>query len=118
MPLAREVMGGGFSAGQAKALSGGFQTLAAAGTNQATGGVIRSSNVTVTGASGSNAVVLPVADIGDEILVYSSAATNALLVFPPVGGNINGAAANASFSATAQTPYFFLKLSATQWIAK
>jgi len=118
MALAKDLMGVGFSAGQAKGLAGGFQTLAAAGTNQATGGVIRSSKVTVTGATGSNAVVLPAAELGDSVLVYSSAATNALLVFPPVGGNINAAAANASFSATAQTPFYFTKVSATQWLAK
>lgn len=118
MALAKDIMGGGFSAGQAKALQGNFQTVAAAGTSQATGAAIRASNVTVTSASGTNAVVLPNADIGDSILLYSSAATNALLVFPPSGGNINAAAANASFSAAAQTPYYFTKVSATQWLAK
>lgn len=116
MALAKELVQGGFSAGQAKAISGGTATVAAAGTSQGTGTPITTSLNIVTGASGTNAVVLPSCQVGDSVLIYSSAATNALLVFPDSGSSINALSANASYSLPAQKSCQLVRISATQWV--
>lgn len=116
MALATELVGAHFAPAQASAMGGQPSTLAAAGTNQGTAAAITSSIVTVTGASGSNGVILPSAMPGDEVTVYSSAATNALLVYPPSGAAINAASANAAYSQTAQTAHKFKCFSSTQWL--
>lgn len=91
-------------------------TVAAAGSDQAgaallTAGVL---NV-VTGATGSNGARLPVATAGEIVRVYPSAATNALLVFPPTGGTINNGSANASLSCAARKPVVFECIDGTAW---
>lgn len=96
-------------------------TIAAAGSSQtdaATGG----GNVTVvTGASGTNGVIIGKPKVmGRQRIYYSSAATNALLIYPPVGGTINNGSTNAAFSATARTPVYLTSITADglTWIAK
>lgn len=90
------------------------RTIAASGSSQTDAALIGANVTSVTGATGSNGVVLrkgkgiPFAGI-----IYSSAATNALLVYPPVGGTINGGSANASFSVTARKPAIFWMLAGT-----
>ena len=59
MTLATEVMGAGFSAGQAVALGGTTATVAAAGSTQGGATAIKASNVIVTGADGTVGVILP-----------------------------------------------------------
>lgn len=97
--------------------------VAAAGADQATATTLPQGTVvtTVTGASGANGVVLNKAKVqGRSLVVYSSAATNALLIYPPVGGTINNGTANAAFSATARTPIYLISLGndGLTWIAK
>lgn len=78
---------------------------AAAGSSQATATVITTPGgqiLNVSGATGSNGITLPIALAGSEIMVYSNAATNALLVFPPLGGAVNNGTVNASASLTAR----------------
>lgn len=91
-------------------------TIAAAGANQgaATECIEGVTNV-VTGASGTNGVRLPVGVAGDIVRVYSSAATNAILVYPPTGGTINAGSANASLSVAARKPAVFECLDGTNW---
>lgn len=103
--------------------AGSQRTVAAAGVSQTDATVLRDSDavIVVTGASSSNGVVIPKAKVlGRQHLIYSSAATNALLIYPPVGGTINTGSTNASFSATARTPYYFTCTSGDglTWIAK
>lgn len=73
----------------------------------------------VTGATGNNGVLLPTASIpGAEIVLISSAATNALLVYPPAGGAINYGTVNANQSITARKPVTFIALdTAGNWMA-
>jgi hypothetical protein len=80
-------------------------SVAAAGTTQATAtplpplaGQIHP----VTGASGTNGVVLSAADVvlGRRIYI-ANMANAALLIYPPSGGTIGGLAANAAFTSTA-----------------
>lgn len=107
--------GGGFpdgAFGQYSPPQGGLPTIAAAGSTQATATALTALGqlTTVTAASGTNGIILPISPVGTEILVYSSAATNALLVYPPVGGAINNAAANASQSVAARKLTRFVAL--------
>ena len=56
----------------------------------------------VTGASGTNGVVLSSQDavVGRRVYI-ANMANNALLVYPPSGGTIGGLAANVAFTSTA-----------------
>lgn len=78
-----------------------------------TGGVL---NV-VSAADATKGVLLPVAVAGDTLRVYSSAATNALKVWPRTGGEVNNGTADAAFSATARKPVLLECLDGTNWIA-
>lgn len=56
-----------------------------------------------TNAAGGNGVILPAGRCnGDSLVLLSTVATNAVAVYPPVGGTINGGTANAAFSLAAQ----------------
>jgi hypothetical protein len=76
----------------------------------------------VTGADGTKGVVLPSGcDAGHTVIVYSSAATNALKIYSASGGKINNGSADAAFSATARKPVLLKLLDATSganaWVA-
>lgn len=115
MALASELVQAKFSPEQAKNLGGQTSTIAAAGNSQGTATAVTASLTTVTGADGTKGVILPAALPGDTVRIYSSAATNALIVYPPSGAAINAASANASYSHTAQTEHIYCCFSATQW---
>lgn len=95
------------------------RTAAAAGSSQADATLIGAFATTITGASGTNGVVLRNTKNPYTALVYSSAATNALLIYPPVGGTINSGSVNAAFSATARKPVVLYCLSkdGLTWVA-
>lgn len=94
----------------------------AAGTNQATGAQLRAPVNLVSGATGTNGVTIPKSKVpGRQLVIYSSAATNALQVYPPVGGTVNNGAVNAVFAAAARTPYIFINVAdgtGLNWIVK
>lgn len=74
-----------------------------------------------TVASGNDSAQLPTITGGVMIVVTNAAASNALAVFPPTGGQINALSANASFSVAAgKTAIFFQAVEtsgATVWYA-
>lgn len=90
------------------------RSAAAAGSSQTDATLIGANVSNISGATGSNGVVLrkgkntPYAGV-----IYSSAATNALLVYPPVGGTINGGSVNASVSVAARKPAIFWMIAGT-----
>jgi hypothetical protein len=93
-------------------------SVAGAGTAQATATPLTGTINQVTTAAGQTAVVLPSTQpLGAAVNVYVSTAT-AGLVFPPLGGNINEAAANASFSVAQGRTASFVRVSATKWIVQ
>lgn len=93
------------------------KTVAAAGSAQTDATLVGANINIVTGASGTNGVVLSRAKTkGRASLVYSSAATNALLLYPPVGGTINGGTLNASLSVAAQKPALVYAITALDFI--
>ena len=102
MATAKEVMGGGFSAGQAKALGGGYSTLAATGSAQGDAALVTASMTVVSAADGTKGVILPAGEVGDEIWVFNNSGST-LKVYPPTGSAIavpgtGLGSANAAFS--------------------
>lgn len=84
------------------------KAAAAAGSGQSDATLIGANLTVVSGASGTNGVVLRKGKKNTYAgVIYSSAATNALLVYPPSGGTINGGSANASVSVSARKPAIF-----------
>lgn len=100
-------------------LDGAVSTIAGAGSTGADATAITAKITIVTGADATVGAILPAGD-GDTpavYLVYSSAATNALKVYPPSGGAINAGSTDAAFSLTARKPCLFVRVSSTQWLA-
>lgn len=88
MALASELVGGGFSPGQAAAAGGAANSaVAAAGSVQGDATAVKSSIVIATGADGTKGVILPAGMVGDEMWVFNSSAST-LKVYPPVGAAI------------------------------
>jgi hypothetical protein len=82
----------------------GPAAITAASTAQATGTALSGFQNVVTTAAGETAVVLPATHaVGSPIVVRVTSATAGLL-FPPVGGAINGGSTNASFSVAQNKP--------------
>lgn len=80
------------------------QVIVATGSSQATGTAVPEpgSIIVVSAASGTNGVTLPIQPAGTEFAIISSAATNALLLYPPLGGAINFGTVNAAASVGAR----------------
>lgn len=118
MALAKQIMGGGLSAGQAKAIAGTTATaLSGAGTTLATGTAINAGfNVFTTVGSGSGAT-LPACEIGDSLWVFNNSATNALTVYPDSGSTINQLSASIGILLAPYTGVIFSRVSSTGWIA-
>lgn len=118
--LAVDLMGVGMPQEQATRLGlSDLTTIAGVGTAQSGGAAIPAgtTNVLATTASGQTALVLPAtAEIGATYLVTNSSATTAL-VFPPSGGAINAAAADASASVAQNLARTFTRLSSTRWVS-
>ena len=79
-------------------------SIAAAGTNAATAAILVGGKAVypVTAADGTKGVILAAVDavLGNEIKIGNRAAAAVLKIYPPTGGTINGASANAAFDTT------------------
>lgn len=116
MPLATEVMGGGFSAGQAKTINGQVNnTVSAAGTTQATATALKTSNCFVTTVGANSGVIIPNASHRDTIRIYNAGA-NALTVYPPTGGRIYPASTNTGISLAVNTFIELYKWNDNTWV--
>lgn len=87
--------------------------LVAAGSTQATAASLPAANNFVATTAASTGVILPPSNGGDEVFVFNGGA-NALLVYPPVGGGINGGSTNAAVSVPTLKAIYFVVASATQ----
>ena len=112
MSLTKELVVGGIHTSTATAIGGSVATgLSGAGATQATATAITAVTSVFTTVAASQGAILPNGvQIGDELFVRNGGA-NALAVYPPVGGTINGGAANAAFSVTAAKGAVFKCLS-------
>lgn len=118
MALAKQIMGGGVSAGMAKAINGTVAaTLSGAGTSLATGTAINAAfNVFTTVAAGTGGT-LPSCELGDSVWVFNNTATNALTVYPDSGSTINQLSASVGILLAPYTGCIFARVSTTGWIA-
>jgi hypothetical protein len=92
MSQQKKLTGAGFSPLQATGIVGDLDAaVTATGNNAATAYPIGFVNTNVTTTAASTGVILPTGGFGDELYVYNNGA-NALTVYPPVGGTVNGAA--------------------------
>jgi hypothetical protein len=117
MSLSNDLTGIGMAPEQALRL--GFQNTAKAGvgTAQVGAAAISSTLTTATTAVGQTAFVLPSnAELMVPYIVVNTSAT-AALVFPPSGGAINAAGANASVSIAQNLARTFYRVSTTRWIS-
>lgn len=116
MALAKDVMGGGFSAVAAQAINGAVaSSVSAAGTGQSDATLLKASiNYVSTVASGAG-VQLYDGVIGDSQIVHNAGA-NALTVYPPSGDSIQVASANAGVTLPTNTTCKYVKVTSTKWI--
>lgn len=119
MALAKQLMGVGFSAGQAGAIGGTYTAYTAAGSTQGTATVIGSGLSIVAGASGTNGVRLS-GQVGDSVEIFNNSASS-LLVYPGVGEAIavpgtGLGSANAAYTQTTYSVVWYTKVTATQWL--
>ena len=121
MPFAKEIMGGGFSPGQARAIGGTTNTaLAATGSTQTDAALVTAGQTIVTGADGTKGVILPAAEVGDFVVLINNSAS-ALKVYPPTGAAINVpgtslGAANTAYSHTTFAGCIYRCFNSTQWV--
>ena len=95
MATVKKLLNAGFSARQARALGIDSESIAAAGTNQATATLITKGSVSVSGADGTKGVILPTFDksfTGEHFVRNATALI--LKVYPAVGESINAKTAN------------------------
>lgn len=121
MAFISEQMGGGTSAGQAKAMNGAGASLAAAGSAQGDAALVKSSITIVTGADGTKGVRLPASFPGESCTLFNNAGST-LKVYPPTGAAISVAGTglgtgNAAFSQLTYKATSYVCQSATQWLA-
>lgn len=117
MALAKNMMGGGLSAGQAKAINGSIASaLTAAGTTQGTAYAINAGTAVFSTVAASSGAILPSCEISDEVYVYNGGANN-LTVYPDSGSQINGVSANGGVTCPTNTAMFFKRITSTRWIA-
>lgn len=118
MAYAKEIMGGGTSAGQAGAIGGQGGSVAALGSAQTDAAAVVASISIVTAADGTKGVILQ-GTVGDEVWLYNNAAST-LKVYPPLLAAITVTGTglgtvNAAFSLLTFKTGLFKCQSATQW---
>jgi hypothetical protein len=115
MTTVARIIGAGLPALTAESIAGtsATNTLTAAGTTQADANPIRF-DITCYGsvASGAGAVLPSTSDVGDTRFIKNVGA-NALLVYPPVGGQIDALSVNAAFSVPVGKGCTFIKCRST-----
>lgn len=119
MALAKEVMGGGFSAGQALALGGNYKAVTATGSAQTDAATLSASNCVVASADGTKGVILN-GDVGDSVIVFNNSAST-LKVYPNSGAAIavpgtGLGTADASYAHTTYAVCTYKKITSTQWL--
>jgi hypothetical protein len=116
MSRARDLMGTGFSGGQARAIASGGAAVAATGTGSiANATLLPNETNNLSAASSLDAYLLPStaqgSAIGDEIKVWTSSSTSAV-VFAGTGETINN---SASATVAQYKMAIFKRFSSTQW---
>jgi hypothetical protein len=92
-------------------------TVAAAGNSQGTATAITKLLTYVTAADGTKGVVLPTAAAGLVYEIYSTVATNGLVVYPASSDDINDGTTNAAVTIEGKTFARFVAVDDTTWAA-
>ena len=117
--LAKHIMGGGTSAGQAGAINGqaGLQvSVSAAGTTITDATDLTGSINILTTVAASTGVQLPSMDVGDEVEILNLGA-NSCAVYPYTGERINQLSTNSAFTLGTNTAVKIRKFSSTRCMA-
>ncbi len=120
MALAKNVMQGGVSAGQARAINGNNvnSAVTAAGTTQGTATAITADVNVVTTATNLQGVILYAGVPGDSQWIFNNSGVGvAVTVYPPTGAKVNQLATNAGFVLAPYTGVCCKCISSTQWLA-
>lgn len=120
MAYAKEIMGGGFSAGQAQAIGGQYNAITATGSAQGDAATLTSGMSIVAGADGTKGVILPAGQVGDECTIFNNSGST-LKVYPPSGAAIavvgtGVGSANSAHSALTYKTVRYICFSSTQWV--
>lgn len=121
MAMAKEMMGGGLSAGTARAINGGQNlTVSAAGSTISDATELRCGHNVVTTITAGQGVKLPSdAEIGDSIYIYNATSGTSgvvLTVYPMVSSQtINQLAAGTGALLAPSTSIQFRRASTTAW---
>ena len=116
--LARDIMGGGTSAGQAKAMNGRVASaVSAAGTVLSDATALNATVSRVSTVAASSGVRLFNGEIGDEMEVYNAGA-NTLTVYPHAStGTINQLSAGTGVLLAQYSVCKFRRITSTAWLA-
>jgi hypothetical protein len=87
------------------------------GTAQATATPITTNFTVLTATGGATAFVLPLIPVGGGPLVVINQSGTTALVFPPVGGNVQGGGTDTAFSVATNKCVLFFRFSSTLWAA-
>ena len=117
MALAKNLVGAGFSPGQACAIGGtAFNTgIVAAGAAIAAATALTADANFVGTATNGQGVQLYNGAIGDEQYVFNDGTLATIVVYPPTGSRINGLAASAGINLPSNSAAMFKKMTATRW---
>lgn len=108
MSLQQRLVQAGLSAVQAAAVQGTVASaLTALGASQATALPLGADNNAFSTVAAGTGAILPQMNPGDDITVYNGGA-NALLIYPPVGGQIKGLGVNVGYSLAVATPLAYI----------
>ena len=121
MTLAKELTGSGVPPATAKAMGGQYSAITAAGSSQTDATAINVSMSVVAGADGTKGVILPAAEVGDDVTLFNNSGST-LKVYPDSGSAIAVAgtglgSANAAFSQLTYKTTVYKKVTSTQWLA-
>jgi hypothetical protein len=108
MSLQQRLVQAGLSPTAAAAIQGTVApAVIAAGTTQGTATQLGADNNDVSTVPANSGVILPAMNPGDDVTVYNGGA-NALLIYPPVGGQIKGLGVNVGYSLATATPLCYV----------
>lgn len=97
--LARQIMGAGFSAGQAQALGGSGSTgLTSLGSSITDALQLTTANNIISSAASSTGVKLPAGSPGDQIIIYNGGGQTVAVYPPNTTSTINSGSAGAGFN--------------------
>jgi hypothetical protein len=92
-----------------------FDNIVALGAAQATATILNAGINNVTSVAASTGVLLPIIEIGMEVIVRNAGA-NTLNVYPRMYQSINAAAVNVAYALPAGGTIMFLGMTQTAWI--